>query len=108
MNILQRLKLKFLLLTACIGWHGRRCDKINAAIKRIANAKKDILLELNSELLLPVSCNSSSPQKKKRKLNHPMRSPDETKSALDWEDLIIEYLLLRGVSQKCTLRAPIV
>ena len=77
----------------------RRCDKIDAASKRIANAKKYLLLEIKSELSPPVSCNSSSSQEKKRKLNLPMSSPDETKSALDWEDLIIEYLLLRGVSQ---------
>ena len=84
----------------CLYWMAcRRCDKIDAASKRIANAKKDLLLEINSELSPPVSCNSSSSQEKKRKLNHPMSSPDETKSALDWEDLIIEYLLLRGVSQ---------
>lgn len=83
----------------CLYWMAcRRCDKIDAASKRIVNSKKDLLLEIKSELSLPVSCISSSSQEKKRKLNHLMSSPDETKSALDWEDLIIEYLLLRGVS----------
>lgn len=27
-----------------------------------------------------------------------VQSPQETKRELDWEDLVIEYLLLRGVS----------
>lgn len=85
------------------GAHSRRCNKIRAAMERILKAKRGLLSRLGNahskpfQTLSPSALNATgvdSSRAKKRRVD----PPQEKKSELDWEDLVIEYLLLRGVN----------
>ena len=84
--------------------HSRRCTKIRAAMERIDLAKQGLLSRVGNNQLKPSQSVPSSPLKvtaversraKRRKVD--LVQSQETICMLDWEDLVIEYLLLHGV-----------
>lgn len=85
----------------------RRCSKIRAAVERIYLAKQGLLSRVGNNQLktsqsVSLSASGStnverSRSRSKRLKVDSVQSPQETKRELDWEDLVIEYLLLRGV-----------
>lgn len=75
-------------------------------MERIQKAKKGLSIRMGNDQPNRSQSVTSSPSKltggessraKRRKVDS-VQSPEETKLKLDWEDLVIEYLLLRGVS----------
>ncbi|KAG0591148.1 hypothetical protein KC19_1G153700 [Ceratodon purpureus] len=86
--------------------HCRRRGKIRAAMERIRLAKQGLLLRVDNnqpKSSLPVPSSDSKlrdaerSRAKRRKVDSGL-SLQKIKRELDWEDLVIEYLLLRGVN----------
>jgi len=76
-------------------------------MERIQKAKQGLLTRVENDKPERSQSVASSPLKsvgvesaraKRRKVDS-VQSPQDTKRELDWEDLIVEYLLLRGVSK---------
>lgn len=80
--------------------HSRRCGKIRAAIERIRLAKQGLLSRVggNEVQSVPSSDSKVTGGERSRAKRRKVDSVQETKRELDWEDLVIEYLLLRGVN----------
>jgi hypothetical protein len=81
---------------------GRRCAKISAAKDRISKAKKMLVTQVpkkRNEPLTSIPRNEVPVDTSEHpKVAPPGSSGQETEVSIDWEDLLIEYLILGGVS----------
>ncbi|KAH8934279.1 hypothetical protein BDL97_18G074900 [Sphagnum fallax] len=85
----------------------RRCAKISAAKDRISKAKKMLITQVpkkRNEPLTSIPRNEVPVDTSEHpKVAPPGSSGQESEVSIDWEDLLIEYLILGGVKLLCEM-----